>query len=328
MAHDIETLWRRIDAALGAHAPAVLETLSGPASAKSVAALEKELGQPVPEDLRRAWAVHDGQDDELEEHMLFVDFPFYGVAAARAARKDGLDVAKLLGADKEQDDYVAWHALVDDGIGSIDGPVKARSYSAAWLPIGAFNGDVFQYLDLDPAPGGTVGQVIEVDPESVSWRVLAPSFGDLLARFADALDADEIDWNDTDTSWGKLFPPADEVVMPAYLRAHAPAPAAPPTAVAPSALDQLASGERIEIDAEISCIIGGNRCLDVRLSPLAPKDAVPVWARATQGATTGYAQVTMRAAGRCTVSRFTGKPTKGDSPPAFVLEKFSRRAGK
>ncbi|MGQ0799161.1 MAG: SMI1/KNR4 family protein [Pseudomarimonas sp.] len=326
MDHDIEALWRRIDAALGKHAPAVLETLSGPASAKPLAALERELGQPVPDDLRRAWAVHDGQDDELEDHLLFVDLPFYGVAAARAARKEGREVAKLLGIDNEQDDFVAWHALVDDGIGSIDGPVKARNFNAAWVPIGAFNGDVFRYVDLDPAPGGRVGQVIEVDPESVSWRVLAPSFGDLLARFADALDAGEIDWDEADTSWGTLFPLADEVPMPEYLRAHAPPPAEPVPAT--GVLDRLAPGERIEVDAEISRMIGGDHCLDVRLSLLAPEDAAPVWARATQDVTTGYRQVTMRATGRCTVSRFTGKETKDDSPPAFVLEKFSRRAKK
>ncbi len=324
MAHDIEGLWRRIDAALGKHAPAVLETLSGPASAKQLAALEKELGQPVPDDLRRSWAVHDGQDDEVEEHQLFADFPFYGVARARAARKEGRVVAKMLGVDKQKDDLVAWHALVADGIGSIDGPVKARDHHEAWLPIGACNGDVFRYLDLDPAPGGTLGQVIEVDPESVSWRVLAPSFGDLLARYAEALEAGAIDWDAPEAC--ALFPLPDMGSMPGYLRAHAPAPAAAPEPVAAGALDALAPGERIELEVEISRIIGGHRCLDLRLLPLGSEGAAPVWARAVQGTTTGYAQATMRSVGRATLSRCTGKATKDDSPPAFVLEKFSRRA--
>lgn len=327
MAHDIETLWRRIDAALGKHAPAVLETLSGPASGKQLAALEKELGQPLPDDLRRTWAVHDGQDDEIEEHLLFADFPFYGVARARAARKEGRVVAKMLGVDKQTDDLVAWHALVADGIGSIDGPVKARDHHDAWLPIGACNGDVFRYLDLDPAPGGTVGQVIEVDPESVSWRVLAPSFGDLLARYAEALEAGAIDWDEPESC--ALFPPPDTGSMPEYLRAHAPPPADKPQPVAAGALDKLAPGERVELDVEISRIIGGERCRDLRLLPLTPKDAAPVWARALQGTTTGYAQATMRAVGRATLSRYAGKAKKGEeAPPAFVVEKFSRRATK
>jgi cell wall assembly regulator SMI1 len=327
MAHDIESLWRRIDAALGKHAPAVLETLSGPASAKSLAALEKELGQPVPDDLRRSWAVHDGQDDEVEQHLLFADFPFYGVARTRAARKEARVVAKMLGVDKQADDLVAWHALVADGIGSIDGPVKARDHHEAWLPIGAYNGDVHRYLDLDPAPGGTVGQVIEVDPESVSWRVLAPSFGDLLARYADALEAGAVDWDEPDAC--ALFPPPDAASMPEYLRAHAPEPTAAPEPVAAGALDALAPGERIELDVEISRIIGGDRCLDLRLLPLGTEGAAPVWARAVRGTTTGYAQATMRAVGRATLSRYTGKATADDeSPPAFVVEKFSRRARK
>ena len=41
---------------------------------------------------------------------------------------------------------------------------------------GTMNGDVFWFLDLDPAPGGTPGQVVRVDVKCSMWDVLAPSW--------------------------------------------------------------------------------------------------------------------------------------------------------
>ena len=189
MPADIAALWQRLDAALTKHAPAVLETLAGPAKPEAVSKLEAEFGLALPVALKLSWAIHDGQQSEEQDRPLFADLPFFGVASVRAERKQMRELAKELGDLSEVDDFVAWHALVADGIGQISGPVKARNYDPKWLPIGSFNGDVFRYLDFDPAPGGVVGQVIEVDPECVSWRVIAPSFDVLLATFVEALEA-------------------------------------------------------------------------------------------------------------------------------------------
>lgn len=322
MPHDIPTLWRRIDAALERHAPAVRATLAGPAREKDIAALEKKLGVPLPPDLRQSWAIHDGQDPEAaEDQPLFGDMPFHGLAAVADEREQARELAKMLGQLKQVDDFVAWHALVADGIGTIDGPVKARDYDPAWVPIGSFNGDVFRYVDLDPAPGGAIGQVIEVDPEAVSWRVLAPSFGDLLARLADELEAGTVDWEDGENGSGSWFPASGE--MPAYLRAHAPASgddAAPP---APAALASVRPGGQVELDVEVVRIIGSLAVMDVQLQLAGEKSRV--WAQASARDTQGYKQIVMRAEGRCTLVREPGQAFTGAAPPEFTIERFELR---
>jgi cell wall assembly regulator SMI1 len=326
MTDDIESLWHRIDAALARCAPAVRESLAGPAREKDLAALEKDLGVALPEDLRRSWSVHDGQGEDAEDAALFCDFPFHSVATVREARKETRELAKMLGQLKQVDDPVAWAAMVADGIGFVEGPVKARDYNPLWVPISSFNGDVFRYIDLDPAPGGERGQVIEVDPEAVSWRVLAPSFGALLARYAEALEAGRINWDDPgDAGSGALFP-AGEPGMPEYLRGHlVDKEEDAPTAAPSGSVAALQDGERIEVDAEITRMIGGDGTLDARLV-VAGTDEV-VWAQA-DAETVGYKQVTMRAKGRATLIRRRGKTDPDTDPIEFMIERFSLRRAK
>ena len=45
------------------------------------------------------------------------------------------------------------------------------------------------YFDYDPAPGGVMGQVIEVDPECCSYEVLATSFDEFLSLYSNQLKA-------------------------------------------------------------------------------------------------------------------------------------------
>ena len=42
------------------------------------------------------------------------------------------------------------------------------------------------YVDVDPAPGGTVGQVIRFAGDGDEWLVIAPSFADYLQQVIDA----------------------------------------------------------------------------------------------------------------------------------------------
>ena len=79
--------------------------------------------------------------------------------------------------------------LIEEGIGFVEGLVKPFGFLQQWAPIMDFNGDVFLALDFPPAPGGHVGQVIEVDWECVSWKVITSSFNEFMKDYVEALEA-------------------------------------------------------------------------------------------------------------------------------------------
>ena len=83
------------------------------------------------------------------------------------------------------------------------GPVKALSTNTAWIPFILIGGETRHFcIDLDPGPGGTVGQVIHATPKWDERRVIAPDVHAFLERIAAAIregrferedDGDEID---------------------------------------------------------------------------------------------------------------------------------------
>jgi cell wall assembly regulator SMI1 len=82
-----------------------------------------------------------------------------------------------------------WAHLVDRRYLSLTGPVRPIVGAPGRVLVGDMNGDVYWYLDFDPAPGGTPGQVVRADVECGQWDVLAPSWRELLIRYADDLES-------------------------------------------------------------------------------------------------------------------------------------------
>ena len=52
-----------------------------------------------------------------------------------------------------------------------EGPVKPVFSYSKRVPFAQLNGDVIWYLDIDPEPGGKVGQVVEEDAECIMKRL-------------------------------------------------------------------------------------------------------------------------------------------------------------
>jgi cell wall assembly regulator SMI1 len=55
-------LWDRIHVWLAANAPEVLAGLRRPATAKQVRAAEKAMGVTLPDDVKAAYCIHDGEE--------------------------------------------------------------------------------------------------------------------------------------------------------------------------------------------------------------------------------------------------------------------------
>jgi cell wall assembly regulator SMI1 len=81
-----------------------------------------------------------------------------------------------------------------------EGAIRPVHWNTRWVPISHNNGGDHQCIDLDPARGGTVGQVIQFSHEVGPVRVLAVGFGAWLRTYAEELDAGHYRY-DPDELW-------------------------------------------------------------------------------------------------------------------------------
>lgn len=212
MQHDLA----QIKAWMQTHTPAILAQLNSGASPDEIAQLEAELGLSLPESFKQFLAEHDG-DSGLSLDAFWGDFNVM-LSCREILQQYRLDqqIGRQL-YDPEMATLAFWRDRVKGQIIFVRGPVKPLMLHPKWIPLTNMNGDVMRYLDYDPAPGGIVGQIIEVDPESCAYQVIASSFADLLQQYRLDLQAGKYsvdeegylasEYNNDVMSWG----------MPAWL---------------------------------------------------------------------------------------------------------------
>jgi len=177
---DVTSAWARIDGWLEAHAPHVLRNLAGPASNGQIAACENAVGAELPGDVLASYRVHNGQPKE-DAGLL------YGQV--------------LLPLKEVVRQWEGWKELVEDGTfkdveSDPDEGVRRDWYHLAWVPLTYDGGGYHFCVDLDPAPGGTRGQVISFWHDDPQRGVVARSLGQWLADFADELEAGKLVYSD------------------------------------------------------------------------------------------------------------------------------------
>lgn len=172
--------WSGLLAALHEVAPDLVPQPAKGATGEDLDRLESVIGRKLPESFRRTWGEHDGMRGHI---FVLLDF---------------LDTKTIAGEWRLLRDY-------DGSSGGLEavttGPVKPHWTSRDWIPFVLIGGSTDHFcLDLDPAPGGTVGQVIHASPKDDRRRVLAPdvpAFLDLLASMVRdgraRRDEDELD---------------------------------------------------------------------------------------------------------------------------------------
>ncbi len=167
-----ERVWGSIDTLLRERFPASSQGMRGPASGSALERIEAETGLPLPQLLKEMLRLRDGQ---MTPSIFGEDFDFL---AAKEILEHWRAHVSVLG-------YVPDESEVDvdpELVSRCDPGVKPRVANRKWLPFADSNGDVTVYVDFDPKIGGQIGQIIEVDPEGMSWRVLAASFDEYLAN--------------------------------------------------------------------------------------------------------------------------------------------------
>jgi cell wall assembly regulator SMI1 len=174
---DMKRIWDRIHVWLAEHAPVVLASLRPGASEEAIRAAERAMKVSFPEEVKAAYRIHDGQDDN-----------YHACDLLSGGRWNSLE--RMLR---------NWHMLKEMSAGlkpgrEPKGTTRTDWWHPAWIPI-VDSGDVdYRLLDLVPGPKGSVGQILywwsgESSNSSRQRDIEAVSFERLLAEFANELEA-------------------------------------------------------------------------------------------------------------------------------------------
>lgn len=164
---------------LKGHSKQTLSHLNDPASENEIAKVEAEIGLSLPDTFKEFLRAHNGEDGETWLALLGDGNQLLSCHALVEQYKLDQQIGAAL-YDPEMHTEAFWKDRAESHVIFIKGSVRPLMLHPKWIPITCMNGDVFRYIDFDPAPGGTPGQIIEVDPEGCSYQVLASSFGELL----------------------------------------------------------------------------------------------------------------------------------------------------
>jgi cell wall assembly regulator SMI1 len=168
---DVARTWLGLETWARSNLPGMLSELNGPAQPQAIAHLEATLGFALPVDFRTSLGVHDGETGD----GAFLDNP--GQLLNVRAIEDDLELERR--ALRRYADLVA---------DKLSGPARRALYAQRRVPIIDFNRDEIWLLDLDPAPGGQVGQVLMRDAENGKLEVVAPSFAQFLSDYLQRLE--------------------------------------------------------------------------------------------------------------------------------------------
>ncbi|RFU86354.1 glucan synthase 1-like protein [Streptomyces triticagri] len=153
--------------------------LRGPASPEAIAGVEQELGVTLPEELKRSLELHDGTEED--------GWPGGTLLSCAGIVKETGIWRELL-ADGSFDKRSHHDPEDDEDLEDAERAVQPGWWNEGWICIdadGAGNGAV---IDLAPGPGGTRGQLLDMDHEVGPSGPTAHGFIDYLDDVLEELD--------------------------------------------------------------------------------------------------------------------------------------------
>lgn len=179
MSTDIDSSWDRIAAWLRAYAPTTARVVNPPASEPALDAVERELGTPLPADVRAWYRRADGMSASPHAghvgSLLPPHLSVYSLADAMRSRQIWLDVCRGLDPEEDADEnpYVAGNA--------------SQVWLASWLPVATTHGGTDLFVDL--RDGTASGCVMAYDKVGACQPPPAwPTITAMLGTVADALE--------------------------------------------------------------------------------------------------------------------------------------------
>jgi cell wall assembly regulator SMI1 len=181
----MQEIWLRIEDWLRDNAPKCLDVLASGASDTQISELEEHLSIQLPEDVKASYRIHNGQT--AYEYGLF-------------------NGCEFLSLERIKNEWQIWKDLLDSGtFQSADGQDQGCDpdlgvanvwWSAKWIPLTYDGSGNHDCLDLAPAEGGKVGQIISMWHDDAERKIIAPSFRDWLQSYAEGLESGKFVFSD------------------------------------------------------------------------------------------------------------------------------------
>ena len=177
----IDELWERIETWMQRQAPQLLHQLAPGVTEEAIKRLEDRLNTQLSEEVRACYRRHDGG------YKIVVEGSRRMLTLA-----DILDTWQMLMECLEDEEWAAtppyYFSEEAFRLGVHPGPVQQVWWHPRWIPLATANAGNLTCLDLVPAPGGVVGQMLDWDHECGPSCMDFPSFHHLLSDFVDQLE--------------------------------------------------------------------------------------------------------------------------------------------
>lgn len=170
--NSIAESWERIETWLAANAPKILGNLNPPATDRELADAEKAFGCELPAQWRELYRRHNGLNFDSNQGNLFYGMGFLSLE----------DAVAQLELNGEPGTAASPVRAADVGVRKDD------MFNPKWIAFGHDWGETLLRIDLDPAPEGTVGQVIFTDYADDTVILLNPSLTSFMADFVRDLE--------------------------------------------------------------------------------------------------------------------------------------------
>jgi len=176
----VTELWRRIDSWLQTFAPQRSTDLLPGVTPKELAEAEAAMGLPLPADFKASYSIHNGAEGKGGVLMGYPDFyPLSHVYSFEEIFHDLLQDAKWA---NRVPGFVS-----DPARQSL--PIQRVWCHPQWVAFAGDGAGNHWCIDLAPASGGSMGQILLWDHEDGPAGVLFPSFEALLSTYANQLEA-------------------------------------------------------------------------------------------------------------------------------------------
>jgi cell wall assembly regulator SMI1 len=178
--------WKRIAKWLKTNAPD-WKPLQKRVTAAKIAAADKKLGFKLPAELRESYLAYQG-DDSSQIFPCADDISFYLMSFA-AVVDDWKMMKELTDAGEFKD---------SDKRVKNDKAIRECWWSVGWIPFAGNGGGDYFCIDLEPAKGGTKGQVIHFRHDAEQRTLLAPSLRAYLYELANGLEDGKYHYDEED----------------------------------------------------------------------------------------------------------------------------------